>query len=280
MCISLLCSLKIKTIFVALKLTMKKLFYFLFILGIISCANSDDILENQQISTELEPNKAFVHYIEFPKQTIPQPSWYYTFNYENGNLIKMTGKFVKSESIWLPDSFYPDSFITLSYSTNQTEVKYSSDTYPTIVYTMENNKPKKAELYNQFNELITVKNYTYESGKIKIYSKTYTFETYSTYYFDSNSNLIKSEKLEKSGGEDKTLTTTTYSNFDNSKNPFKKLYLVNDNFYEKSLSRNNYRKINYTVEYLENPQSLPGNGNSEWIYQYDSNGQIVLYHQL
>ncbi|MCX8525034.1 hypothetical protein OF897_14035 [Chryseobacterium formosus] len=260
---------------------MKKLFYSLFVLGIISCStSSDDMLENQQIPTDLEPNKAFAYYMESPKLSSLQPSWYYTFNYENGRLVKMTGKFVKSESIWLPDSFYSDPFTTLSYHNNQIELKFSNDTYPTIVYTIENDKPKKAELYNQFNELITVKNYTYEIGKIKIYSKTYTLETYYTYYLDSNNNLIKSEKLEKSGGLDKTLTTTTYSNFDNSKNPFKKLYLLNDNFYEKSLSNNNYRKINYTIQNLENPQYLPGNGNAEWAYQYDLNGQIVLYHQL
>lgn len=260
---------------------MKKLFYFLFILGIISCStSSDNILENQQTPTDLEPNKAFAYYMESPKLALLQPSWYYTFNYENGRLIKMTGKFVKSENAWLPDSFYSDSFTTLSYHNNQIELKFSNDTYPTIVYTMENDKPKKAELYNQFNELITVKNYTYESGKIKIYSKTYTFETYYTYYLGSNNNLIKSEKLEKSGGVDKTLTTTTYSNFDSSKNPFKKMYLLNDNLYEKSLSSNNYKKINYTIQNLESPQSLPGKGDAEWTYQYDSNNQVVLYHQL
>ncbi|UFH31217.1 hypothetical protein LNP04_14725 [Chryseobacterium sp. C-71] len=261
---------------------MKKLFYFLLILGMISCStNSDDLLENQESSTDLEPNKAFVLYMEFPNAAaLMKPSWYYTFNYENGRLIKMTGKYVKSGNIWMQDNFYPDSFTTLSYHSNQIEVKHSNDIYPTIVYTMENNKPKKAELYDQFNQVITVKNYTYEPGKIKIYSKTYTSETYFSYYFDSNNNLIKSEKLEKSGGFDITLTTKTYSNFDNSKNPFKKLYLVNDNFYEKSLSNNNYRKTNYIVQNLQNPQFLPGNGNAEWTYQYDSNGQIILHHPL
>lgn len=265
-----------------LKLTMKKLFYFLLILGMISCStNSDDLLENQESSTDLEPNKAFVLYMEFPTTASLIPSWYYTFSYENGKLIKMTGKFVKSENIWTVEgNFYSDSFTTLSYHSNQIEVKHSNDIYPTIVYTMENNKPKKAELYDQFNQVITVKNYTYEPGKIKIYSKTYTFETYYSYYFDSNNNLIKSEKLEKSSGLDKTLTTTTYSNFDNSKNPFKKLYLLNDKFYEKSLSNNNYRKTNYIVQNLQDPQSLPGNGHAEWTYQYDSNGQIILYHPL
>jgi len=265
-----------------LKLTMKKLFYFLFILGMISCStNSDDSLENQQNSPDLEPDKAFVAYMEFPNLAPLIPSWYYTFSYENGKLIKMTGQFVKSQSIWTPDNFYSDSFSTLSYHTNQVEVKNSDNIYPPrIVYTMENDLPKKAELYDQFNQVITVKNYTYEPGKIKIYSKNYTFETYYSYYFDSNNNLIKSEKLEKSGGFDKTLTTTTYSNFDTSKNPFKKLSLLNDKFYEKSLSNNNYRKTNYTVQNLQDPQFLPGYGNAEWTYQYDSNGQILLHHPL
>lgn len=261
---------------------MKKLFYFLFFLGIVSCStSSDDTLGDQQNIADLEPNKAFVHYMESPKVSSLQPSWYYTFTYENGRLMKMIGKFVKSESIWSPDSFYSDSFTTLSYHSNKIEVKFSDNTYYTIVYTMENDRPKKAELYNQFNELITLKTYTYESGKIKIYSKTYnSLETFYTYYLDSSNNLIKSEKLEKSGGLDKSLTTTTYSNFDTAKNPFKKLYLLNDNFYEKSLSKNNYRKINYTIQDLQNPEYLPGSGNAEWTYQYDTSGQIVLYHPL
>ncbi|OBW40514.1 hypothetical protein AB670_03138 [Chryseobacterium sp. MOF25P] len=264
---------------------MKKLFYFLFILGIISCANSDDIIENQQNSQDLEPDKAFVNYMEFPKLALLYPSWYYTFNYQNGNLTKMTGKFVNGGTLSSPDFFYPDSFISLSYNNNQVEVKYSSDVYPTIVYTMENDKPKKAELYNQFNELITVKNYTYEFGKIKIYSKTYTFETYSTYYLDSNNNLIKSEKLEKSGGIDTKFTTTTYLDFDQAKNPFKKMFLINDNLYEKSLSANNFRAIESIIQYLPNPlngnvQLPPGKESANWTYQYDSNGQVLLYHPL
>ncbi|WP_129536095.1 hypothetical protein [Chryseobacterium sp. 3008163] len=72
------------------------------------------------------------------------------------------------------------------------------------------------------------------------------------------------------------MTTIYYSNFDTAKNPYKKLYLMNENFFVKSLSANNYRKMSYTIEYLQNPQSVPGNGSSEWTYNYDSNGQVII----
>lgn len=262
---------------------MKKFFYFLFILGIISCANSDDILENQQVLQDLEPNKAFVNYMEFPKLALLYPSWYYTFNYQNGNLTKMTGKLVNGGTLSSPDIFYPDSFISLSYNNNQVEVKYSSDVYPTIVYTMENDKPKKAELYNEFNQLITIKNYTYEVNKIILHENSYNgnMEIFTTYFFDSNKNLIKSEKLEKSSGVDRRLKITNYSNFDNAKNPFKKMFLINDNLYEKSLSTNNYRKIEGTTQEFYNPNQFPpGNFYAQWNYKYDQNGQVLLYHPL
>ncbi|WP_326982229.1 hypothetical protein VUJ46_18800 [Chryseobacterium sp. MYb264] len=43
----------------------------------------------------------------------------------------------------------------------------------------------------------------------------------------------------------------------------------------------NYRKIEGTTELLNTQNPFPnGNFNSEWTYQYDSNGQVLLYHSL
>ncbi|MFP3593061.1 hypothetical protein [Chryseobacterium sp. SIMBA_038] len=255
---------------------MKKIFYLLFALSVMSCGSDDDIVsENQQQTADLSPEKALVHYMEFPKIVPLSPS-YYTFNYENDRLIKMNGKMEQN------GFFSPDAYRTLSYNNNKVELKYSDNSYTTLVYTMENGKPKKSELYID-NELVTSKSYTYESNKVMVYEDTYNKnkEVFITYLFDSNQNLIKSEKLEKAGGVDKTLTTTNYSNFDQAKNPFKKLSLINDNLYEKSLSINNYRKVEGTVYQFYNPNQFPpGSFNSQWTYQYDNNGQVLLYHSL
>ncbi|WP_370898889.1 hypothetical protein [Chryseobacterium gossypii] len=141
---------------------------------------------------------------------------------------------------------------------------------------MENGKLKSRYLYDGSDFLFSEKTYAYQADKVIVDEKKYTWEYFTTYFFDSNQNLIKSEKLEKSGGIDSKLTTTFYSNFDTAKNPFKKLYLCNDNFYEKSLSKNNYRKIDYTVQDLQNTQFPLGNGHSEWTYSYGSDGQVIL----
>lgn len=141
---------------------------------------------------------------------------------------------------------------------------------------MENGKLKSRYLYYDADSWFSEKTYSYQTDKIVVHEKTYTWEYITTYFFDSNENLIKSERLEKSGGIDSKLTTTFYSNFDTAKNPFKKLYLCNDNFYEKSLSKNNYRKIDYTVQDLQNTQFPPGSGHSEWTYSYGSDGQVIL----
>lgn len=264
---------------------MKKIFYFLFALSVISCSSDDDIVsENQQATADLKPEKAYAFYTDFPKAPMLSPLNYYTFSYENEKLVKMTGKVQEFSNVGY--LFLSEPYRTLSYNDNKVELKYSDDPYTTVIYTMESDRPKKSELYI-YDELVTSKSYTYESNKVMIYEDSYNKnrEAFTTYFFDSNKNLIKSEKLEKSGGMDIKFTSTIYSDFDNAKNPFKKLVLINDNFYEKSLSANNFRKREAVIQYLPNAangniQLPPGFDNSQWTYQYDSNGQVLLYHPL
>lgn len=268
---------------------MKKLFYFLFILGIISCTNSDDILENQQISQDLEPDKAYAHYIDFPNINVSlYPSWYYTFNYENGRLIKMTGRSIYYQGIGY--LFNSESYYSLIYNNNKVQVQDSQYLNTTKVYTIENSKPIQAVSYiHNFDgdEVSKTSTYTYETNKIIVYENIYNgnMEIYTTYFFDSNKNLIKSEKLEKTYGVNKRLKITNYLNFDNANNPYKKLGLINEDFYEKSLSTNNYRKIESTSQHFPNPyngniQLPPGYEIANLTYKYDSNGQVLLYHPL
>lgn len=262
---------------------MKKIFYFLFAFSLLSCAGNDDIFETG--NRDLEPAIMWAHLAELPNSS-GITAGEYKFAYQKGNLQRMSGKLKTYSGIG--GIFDPEPYYTLSYGSNKVTVKFSEDPFTTTVYTMESGKPKKAEVfgYNMvegINYLQTTKIYTYTPEKIMIYQYLYNKnrESYTSYFFNSNGNLIKSEKLEKSGGVDRIFTTTKYSDFDNAKNPFKKLFLIKDNFYEKSLSANNFRKIESIIQYLPTPDNgnieLPaGINNAHWTYQYDSNGQVIL----
>ncbi|WP_415325548.1 hypothetical protein [Chryseobacterium sp. MMS23-Vi53] len=261
---------------------IKKLFYLFFALVIISCSTSNDVLEEQNNiqQEDLQPEKILPFYAYTNANFLV--GGYFRCLYDNGRLIKIYGKYVKSQTVLVPDTFNSDTFTGLTYNNDQVKLEYSDNPHEVIIYTIENNRPKKSELYI-YDELVTSIKYTYEADKITIYKDIYNKnrEELIKYFFDSNKNLTKSERLEKSGGVETKLTITNYSNFDNAKNPFKKLSLINETFYEKSLSANNYRKIEGTTELLNTQHPFPnGNFKSEWTYQYDSNGQVLLYHPL
>ncbi|MBW7676116.1 hypothetical protein [Chryseobacterium chendengshani] len=263
---------------------MRKISYLFLAFLLLSCSgNNDDLQDNQNnTSNELEPSKIWTYYAELPTITMQNPDWYYQFSYENGLLKRMNGRLSKinnsGSDLYL---FSHDIFSNVSYSGNQIVVEHSQNDgeIKKIIYTLENGKVEKSESFNEYNDLIITKIFSYETDKISVHTKRYTFDTYDYYFFDSNKNLIKSEKLEVSSNIQTKLTTTQFLNFDQAKNPYKKLYIVNDNFFVKSLSSNNYRKITYTTQYLQYPELNPGFGNTEWTYQYDSNGQLILYHQ-
>ncbi|WP_326982228.1 hypothetical protein VUJ46_18790 [Chryseobacterium sp. MYb264] len=219
---------------------IKRIVYFFFALSIISCSTSDEVLEEQNNlqQEDLQPEKILPPYV-YTNATF-STGGYFKCIYDNGRLSKIYGKYVKSQTIQFPDTFNSDTFISLTYNNDQVKLEYSDNSDEFIIYETENNRPVKSELY-VYDELVTSTKYTYESDKIMIYKDTYNKnrEEFITYFFDSNKNLTKSEKLEKSGGVETKLTVTNYSNFDHAKNPFKKLSLINDNFFEKSLSANN-----------------------------------------
>jgi hypothetical protein len=242
---------------------------------LLSCSNNDDIQDIQTVqnTADLEPDRIWLYLADWPLNNAH--SWEYKFTYENGNLKKMSGQ--------LADTFSYDYNRIVTYMGNKVTIESfpNNDNYRAdkLIYTIENGRPINAEMYDSIDELMFKKNYTYESNKIKVYINWYDVqEIYITYYFDSNNNLIKSEKLEKEIGIDRKLTITNYSDFDTAKNPYKKLYLLNDTFYEKSLSANNYRKIKGTIQQFYTLTPMPpvifeNNCN----YTYDINGQIILH---
>ncbi|MCS3532592.1 hypothetical protein [Chryseobacterium sp. JUb7] len=277
---------------------IKKIFFFFFALSIISCSTNDDVLEEQNNvqQEDLQPEKILPPYV-YPTTSFTIGG-YFKCVYNNGKLTRMYGRYLKSEQLGVPDRFDLDSFMTFTYNNNQVKLEFISDSGVdlgmVIIYTMENDRLIKSELYyRDFVEpdmLVKTRTYTYEANKIAVYEdeNNKMRESFITYTFDSNKNLIKSEKLDKSYGIDSKLTVTNYSNFDHAKNPFKKLSLVYDQnnihdntFYVKSLSANNYRKIEGTTQLLNSQHPYPqGTFMSQWNYNYDSQGQVVLYHPL
>ncbi|MEE6129965.1 hypothetical protein V2E39_21375 [Chryseobacterium arthrosphaerae] len=267
---------------------MKKLFYIVFALSLFSCSTDNDATENSQ--ADLEPDKGYIFEMDL-RSVMPSPEKYYRFSYESGRLKSMLGRSYHHSSIG--SVFHPDVLTLFTYSNNKVQIDYlgpeGSEVYRTAYYLMENNRPVKEEIYDNYTKypsyLVTSKTYTYENNKIKIYQKRGGVEYYTTYFFDSQQNLTKSEILQKAGGIDEKVTTTTYSDFDNAKNPFKKLYLINDDFYEKGLSTNNFRTKETVSQYLPTPTNgntnyPPGYAKDQWSYNYDSNGQILLYYPL
>lgn len=254
---------------------MKKIFYILCIAGIFSsCSNDDSVIIAEQ---DLQPEKIFVFIASLPKSYSIDPHFNYEFSYENGLLKKASGK-ITAVTPYIT-MFFEEPYSLFTYNNDKISIQHSEEADNGAIKeicNMENGKLKSRYLYHDPDSWFSEITYTYQADKTVVHQKTYTWEYITTYFFDSNQNLIKSERLEKSGGIDSKLTTTFYSNFDTAKNPFKKLYLCNDNFYEKSLSKNNYRKIDYTVQDLQNTQFPPGSGHAEWTYSYDSNGQVIL----
>lgn len=267
---------------------MKKLFYIVLTLSLFSCSTNDDSVENTQTDPELDRGYVFEMDQRFP---LKSPELYYQFTYENGRLKNILGRYYPSYS---GIGYFNANVLTqLTYTQNKVQIDYLEAEgvagYKTVTYLMDHNRPIKFEQYQNYpgypSYLERSKSYTYEQDKITTYEKRGGWELYTFYYFNNQKNLIKSETLEKTGGVDNKVTTTIYSDYDTAKNPFRKLYLVNEDFYEKGLSANNFRAKKTTSQYLPTPANgnmtyPPGYANSEWTYNYDSNGQVLLYFPL
>ncbi|MBB6333033.1 hypothetical protein HNP24_004036 [Chryseobacterium sediminis] len=265
---------------------MKKLLYLLLVLNLFSCSSSGDNTDDTLSPIE-HMEKAYV-YCTDGIGTGPSPQDYYEFTYENGSLTKIKGRFYPV-FMQMFDKFFSEPITKLTYSGNTVTVsEFELGTIPgydEYRYTMNNNRPVKQENYYINNStgastLSFARTYTYEQDKLKsvhlVFPGPGNYEYFTTYYYDNSNNLTKSEFLERINGVDNKMTTAIYSDFDNAANPFKKLYLINDTFFEKSLSVNNFRKKETTVVNLV-LNIPPKTSTKTWNYKYDANGQVLLY---
>lgn len=93
-----------------------------------------------------------------------------------------------------------------------------------------------------------------------IYNSNVNWTWNYTYNYSENGNLTSYDLIFNDGFKDSNISTSHFSNFDNSPNSFKDLSLFEDTFL-RSLSTNNFRKYN----------------DMEWEFSYDDCGYIKFY---
>jgi hypothetical protein len=277
---------------------MKNIIKFLllgFILG--SCSKSEVVSENEKtvdpIITQMNVNILYSGYL------VDNQSEKITYEYDsNKRLIKETGGFLQlPSSTGYRGSFTDKIYTTLTYSNNNVTVEDFSASPDfsvqknTRYFTLNSdNQIKTKEIPNNNDYLLKKQTFIYVNNKLSeiktilpniLYDSSDPNDYVTTYsekfYFDASGNLSKTEYYEQRNGVNKgEKVVRTFEDYDNSANPFKRLQLLDDFFY-RSLSKNNFRK--YTEVHYYN--DIVNNTTTEtYSFNYNSNGQIISNGQM
>lgn len=273
---------------------MKKYLYFLPFILLWSCNNEDDVI----ITVE---NNAFTAY----------PKGYFITTIDGYDTIKLeyqNNKVTKRIGEWLaigPYSGYDYKFSkSLETHVNYTDktasltkvskldwYQYPNDTY---VYTFNNQQISEATLTYKAKPNYTEKYvYVYENNQIKHIDFLVTDHYYTNdlknrrdFYFNTKGNLDSLVYREAEYNlydegippyidyKKKERKVITFSNYDQSQNPFQNLGVFTDLYY-KSLSKNNFRKTE-TREYDQDGKPTLNISESSWDYEYVNNEVKVL----
>jgi hypothetical protein len=262
-----------------------------------SCSRNDDDITNN--ANELVLDKVHVYFTVVNLNAIINSNGnelFYYFEYDsNQRLIKKTGGFLPMSSLTRYESFTDKIYTTLLYNNNKVTVENLSSSPEFTVpknsnyYTLNNsnqiiekeisttndNYLFKKQIFNYSNnKLVEIKtifpNMPYNSADPNDYVLTYSEK----FYYDSDSNLSKTEYFEQHNGLNMgEKVVRIFENYDTSSlNPVKRLYLLDDYFY-RSISKNNFRK--YTeIKYNNNIET--STYITAWSFNYDANGNIIL----
>lgn len=267
---------------------MKQLLAFLTI-GILlfSCSSNEEEIENDQdkapLITKMSPYGL----------TSENLSGLYTyFEYDNAKrLTKKSGGFIEID---IKTFYYNEIYTSLEYDNNTVTVENfttlvgnpvpKESIYITLNKSMQIEKKeiphgyndswhRKLVYYYSNNKLVEIKttfpNAPYVSTGPDNYLLTYSEK----FYYDSNDNLSTAEYFEQRNGINKgEKIVRIFENYDNSINPLKRFYLLDQYFYG-SISKNNYRK--YTEIHYDD-DVITTKYESNWKYLYDENGNIVV----
>lgn len=269
---------------------MKKLFL-LFVLGltIFSCNRDDEQTQEKEYPLVTKIN------IDFLSGYSPSPDYFY-FEYDNQNrLIRRNGGFLQQSQATGYHGFFTDKIYTsLVYTDNLITIEdFSSD--PQFI-PLKNSKYITLNSKNQIEikEIPDFINANLNKKQVFKYSNNRLTEILTTFpnmphypspddfiltylekfYYDSRGNLKKTEYIAQENGKNtEGKIIRTFENYDNSLNPFKRLYLL-DNYFYFSLSKNNYRK--YTETTYDISGTLISTVIKKFDFNYDSNGNIII----
>jgi len=266
------------------------LFFLSFILFSCSRDNEDEIIENNEpLITKMS---SLVLYSGFTFNSNMDLNVY--FQYDNDKrLTRKTGGFLPvSGSTGFDSSFSDKVFTTLVYSGNTVLIEnFSSSPDFTVpknskYFILNNNNQIFEREFEDGHEYNYKKQqYKYESGKLTeilttlpkmpYYPPDDYIPTYlEKFYYDSKGNLTKSEYIfQKDGMNTKEKIVRTFEDYDNSYNPWKRLYLL-DEFFYRSISKNNFRK--YTEIKYDYYGNITSTKVQDWGFNYDSSGNIII----
>lgn len=272
---------------------MKQLFTLLFV-GIlfISCDNNDKETEDND-GPSIKKVTMDVTYPSYNPFNASEVNFIFEYD-KNNRLVKRIGGYLPfSSSTGFATYFTDKTFTTLNYNNNKVMVENFSASQEftiskgTLIYTLNSvNQIEVKEVPNEDNFHSKKQSFKYDAGKLTEIVTSFPnlpydpndendyVLTYSEkFYYDTNSNLIKTEYFEQHNGQNiGSKIVRTFENYDSSVNPFKKLQLLEGYFY-RSLSKNNYRKYTETGYYGETSISR---NDSSWTFNYDSNGNIIF----
>ncbi|OWK72863.1 hypothetical protein CBW16_13000 [Flavobacteriaceae bacterium JJC] len=260
----------------------------------VSCSRNEehptDPVINNPLITKMNTNVFYPGSMSYNQADLK-----FSFEYDSSQkLTKKIGGFLPiSGSTGLSGFFTDKIYTSLIYTNNNVTVEnFSSSTDFTVLknskyYTLNSlNQIVSKEIPNTSNYWLKKQTFNYSDNKLSEiktvlpnmpYDPTdpndYLFTYLEKFYYDNNGNLTKTEYFEQQNGINKgEKIVRTFEDYDNSTNPTKRLQLLDDFFY-RSLSKNNFKK--YT-EVHYNYDVLGSTSTTTWIFNYDSNGQIII----
>lgn len=273
---------------------MKKILsLLLFGLVIVSCSKTDDHPENPDVNDPLVTKMNGIFY----SNTSPYNQPGITLNFEYNTAKKLTkkvgGLLPIPNTSGFTEIFSDKIYTTLTYSNNNVTVEHFSSSTD---FTVAKNTKLFAinpldqilikEVLNSGNYGLTRQTFTYVNNKLSEIKTTRPDRTYNSsdpndylltylekFYFDANGNLSKAEYFEQRNGINKGLKIIrTFEDYDSATNPCKRLFLLDDYFY-RSLSKNNFRKYTEAQYYND---VLASTNSFKWTFSYNTNGQIIV----
>lgn len=257
-------------------------------LGILffSCSSNED--ENN-IKKNNDPLLTKMSYYGFFSEYQNQALVYFEYD-KHKRLTKTIGGFLDLQTnLYL---YRKDIYTLLTYSNDNTKVTIksfantgSSDVLLNSVYIILNksNQIIEKQIPISSGDAIWLNqklNFSYSGDKLIEVKTTYPDRVYDPgeeirmtlekFYYDENGNLSKAEYFNPYYKEK---MIQTFEDYDNSYNPYKRLYLLKDYFYQ-SLSKNNFQK--HTKTFYKNDIMI-STSETSWKYSHDSNGNIITY---